>query len=70
VVVLIFKIYPVGTNPRKWHKEDGGWELHVVSTITEWLCAIAFCTYILTFTEEFRDIRIIPPKVILVNNTF
>ncbi|KYN40136.1 DNA damage-regulated autophagy modulator protein 2 [Trachymyrmex septentrionalis] len=53
-----------GTNPRKWHKEDGGWELHVVSTITEWLCAIAFCTYILTFTEEFRDIRIIPPKVI------
>ncbi|XP_018378505.1 PREDICTED: LOW QUALITY PROTEIN: uncharacterized protein LOC108771097 [Trachymyrmex cornetzi] len=59
-----------GTNPRKWHKEDGGWELHVVSTITEWLCAIAFSTYILTFTEEFRDIRIIPPKVILVNNTF
>ncbi|KYQ56178.1 DNA damage-regulated autophagy modulator protein 2 [Trachymyrmex zeteki] len=51
-----------GTNPRKWNKEDGGWELHVVSTITEWLCAIAFCTYILTFTEEFRDIRIIPPK--------
>ncbi|KYN27664.1 DNA damage-regulated autophagy modulator protein 2 [Trachymyrmex cornetzi] len=51
-----------GTNPRKWHKEDGGWELHVVSTITEWLCAIAFSTYILTFTEEFRDIRIIPPK--------
>ncbi|KYN07461.1 DNA damage-regulated autophagy modulator protein 2, partial [Cyphomyrmex costatus] len=53
-----------GTNPQKWHKEDGGWELHVVSTITEWLCAIAFCTYILTFTEEFKDIRIIPPKVI------
>ncbi|KYM85518.1 DNA damage-regulated autophagy modulator protein 2 [Atta colombica] len=53
-----------GTNPRKWNKEDGGWELHVVSTITEWLCAIAFCTYILTFTEEFRDIRIIPPKAV------
>ncbi|XP_026831106.1 uncharacterized protein LOC113563580 [Ooceraea biroi] len=53
-----------GTNPRKWYKEDGGWELHVASTITEWLCAMAFCAYILTFTEEFRDIRISPPKVI------
>lgn len=53
-----------GTNPRKWYKEDGGWELHVVSTITEWLCAMAFCVYILTFTEEFRDIRISHPKVI------
>ncbi|XP_011636718.1 uncharacterized protein LOC105426957, partial [Pogonomyrmex barbatus] len=53
-----------GTNPRKWYKEDGGWELHVASTITEWLCAIAFCAYILTFTDEFRDVRISPPKVI------
>ncbi|EZA56521.1 DNA damage-regulated autophagy modulator protein [Ooceraea biroi] len=53
-----------GTNPRKWYKEDGGWELHVASTITEWLCAMAFCAYILTFTEEFRDIRISPPKII------
>lgn len=53
-----------GTNPRKWYKEDGGWELHVASTVTEWLCAMAFCAYILTFTEEFRDIRISPPKVI------
>lgn len=53
-----------GTNPRKWYKEDGGWELHVASTVTEWLCAIAFCGYILTFTEEFRDVRISPPKVI------
>lgn len=37
--------------------------MHVASTVTEWLCAMAFCAYILTFTEEFRDIRISPPKV-------
>lgn len=53
-----------GTNPRKWHKEDGGWELHTASSVTEWLCVMAFCAYILTFIEEFRDIRISPPKVI------
>ncbi|KAF7387239.1 hypothetical protein HZH68_012916 [Vespula germanica] len=51
-----------GTNPQKWYKNDGGWELHVASTVTEWICAIAFCVYILTFTDEFRDIRMIHPK--------
>ncbi|XP_015599824.1 DNA damage-regulated autophagy modulator protein 2 [Cephus cinctus] len=53
-----------GTNPRKWYKEDGGWELHVVSTVTEWICAVAFCVYILTFTDEFREIELKHPKVI------
>ncbi|XP_076667857.1 DNA damage-regulated autophagy modulator protein 1-like isoform X1 [Andrena cerasifolii] len=53
-----------GTNPRKWYKEDGGWELHVASTVTEWLCAAAFCVYILTFTDEFRDVKISHPKVV------
>ncbi|XP_035729063.1 uncharacterized protein LOC118444675 [Vespa mandarinia] len=52
-----------GTNPQKWYKGDGGWELHVASTVTEWICAIAFCIYILTFTDEFKDIRMSHPKV-------
>ncbi|XP_043261223.1 DNA damage-regulated autophagy modulator protein 1-like [Colletes gigas] len=53
-----------GTNPRKWYKGDGGWELHVASAITEWVCATAFCVYILTFTDEFRDIKISHPRVV------
>ncbi|OAD62626.1 DNA damage-regulated autophagy modulator protein 2, partial [Eufriesea mexicana] len=52
-----------GKNPRKWHKEDGGWELHVASTIAEWMCATAFCVYILTFSNEFRNIKLSHPKV-------
>ncbi|XP_066583529.1 DNA damage-regulated autophagy modulator protein 2-like isoform X2 [Prorops nasuta] len=52
-----------GVNPRKWYKEDGGWGLHVISTVTEWICAIAFCLYILTFTDDFKDIRLLHPKV-------
>nr|XP_031827328.1 uncharacterized protein LOC116424718 [Nomia melanderi] len=51
-----------GTNPQKWYKEDGGFELHVASTVTEWICAAAFCVYLLTFTDEFRDIKISHPK--------
>lgn len=57
-----------GTNPRKWYKGDGGWELHVASTITEWVCAVAFCIYILTFTNEFRDIKISHPRVVCEPN--
>ncbi|XP_078053796.1 DNA damage-regulated autophagy modulator protein 2-like isoform X1 [Augochlora pura] len=63
--VLSHLVYK-GTNPRKWYKEDGGWELHVASTVTEWICAIAFCIYLLTFTDEFRDLKISHPTVICV----
>lgn len=37
--------------------------MHVASTVTEWICAAAFCIYLLTFTDEFRDIKISHPKV-------
>lgn len=60
-LIRLFRL--AGTNPRKWYREDGGWELHVASTITEWLCAGAFAVYILTFSEEFRDVKVIHPKV-------
>lgn len=63
VLTLASMLLLSGTNPRKWYKEDGGWELHVASTITEWLCAGAFCVYILTFTDEFRDVKVSHPKV-------
>ncbi|XP_067000461.2 DNA damage-regulated autophagy modulator protein 2 [Anabrus simplex] len=55
---VISHIQYKGTNPRKWYPEDGGWELHVVSTASEWVVAIAFCIYILSFSQEFRSISI------------
>ena len=57
-----------GTNPQKWYKEDGGWELHMASTVTEWLCAIAFCIYILTFSDEFKNVKVTHPKVLCTRN--
>lgn len=54
-----------GQNPRKWYPEDGGWELHVASTISEWIVAICFCIYILTFYSEFSEISFSHPKILL-----
>lgn len=63
---IIFK----GTNPQKWHKKDGGFELHLISSVTEWICAGAFVLYIFTFTGEFKDIKISHPKAVyMVNRT-
>ncbi|XP_054271761.1 DNA damage-regulated autophagy modulator protein 2 [Macrosteles quadrilineatus] len=54
-----------GSNPRKWHPEDGGWVLHVISTASEWVVAICFCLYILSFTSEFREITFTHPQIFL-----
>uniref|UniRef100_A0A1B6LP37 CWH43-like N-terminal domain-containing protein n=2 Tax=Graphocephala atropunctata TaxID=36148 RepID=A0A1B6LP37_9HEMI len=54
-----------GSNPRKWHPEDGGWVLHVVSTASEWVVAICFCLYILSFSSEFREITFTHPQIFL-----
>ncbi|XP_046670237.1 DNA damage-regulated autophagy modulator protein 2 [Homalodisca vitripennis] len=54
-----------GSNPRKWHPEDGGWVLHVISTASEWIVAICFCLYILSFSSEFREITFTHPQIFL-----
>ncbi|XP_012264241.2 DNA damage-regulated autophagy modulator protein 1 isoform X1 [Athalia rosae] len=64
ITAALSQMFYHGDNPRKWHKEDGGWELHVASTVAEWICAGFFCFYILTFTDEFRSIQLKRPKVI------
>lgn len=54
-----------GKNPRKWYPPDGGWVLHVISTASEWVVAICFCFYILSFTSEFREVTFDHPKIFL-----
>ncbi|GFG32451.1 hypothetical protein Cfor_04301, partial [Coptotermes formosanus] len=51
-----------GKDPRKWYPEDGGWEMHVASTVSEWIVATSFCVYILSFVQEFRAISIEEPQ--------
>ena len=59
--MIIFIV--TGKNPRKWYPPDGGWVLHVISTASEWVVAICFCFYILSFTPEFREVTFDHPKV-------
>ncbi|XP_069696577.1 DNA damage-regulated autophagy modulator protein 2-like isoform X1 [Periplaneta americana] len=54
-----------GKDPRKWYPEDGGWEMHVVSTVSEWIVATSFCVYILSFVREFRTLSMEEPQIYL-----
>ncbi|GLG96224.1 DNA damage-regulated autophagy modulator protein 2 [Gryllus bimaculatus] len=54
-----------GANPRKWYPVDGGWELHVISTVSEWIVAIAFCIFILSFSQEFQSLSM-EAKIVLL----
>lgn len=53
----------LGTNPRKWKKEDGGWELHVTSAASEWIAGLVMALYILTFAKDFNNCQLHPTKV-------
>ncbi|XP_065356458.1 DNA damage-regulated autophagy modulator protein 1 [Calliphora vicina] len=60
---ILFK----GLNPRKWYPSDGGWYFHVISSVSEWIIATVFSFYILTFTDEFRDVDIDHPQLRLIS---
>lgn len=59
---ILFK----GTDPRKWYPSDGGWHYHVASSISEWIVATIFSFYILSFTDEFRDVHLGHPQMTLL----
>ena len=45
---------------------DGGWHLHVVSTVCEWVSALSLDSFILTFAREMHLISISSPRVTFV----
>uniref|UniRef100_A0A146L1A2 DNA damage-regulated autophagy modulator protein 2 n=1 Tax=Lygus hesperus TaxID=30085 RepID=A0A146L1A2_LYGHE len=54
-----------GHDATKWYPDDGGWVLHVISTASEWIVAICFCFYILTFNSEFSVMSFSHPQIYL-----
>lgn len=52
-----------GTDMTKWKKADGGYSLHLVSTITEWILGVATMTYVFTFTFDFQHFKLIEPTL-------
>lgn len=65
VTGIISHILYEGQDPRKWYPSDGGWKYHVASSISEWIVATIFCFYILSFSDEFRDISFSHPSITL-----
>lgn len=63
VTGIISHILFNGEDPRKWYPSDGGWEYHVASSISEWIVSMIFCTYILSFTDEFKLITFDHPAI-------
>ncbi len=45
-----------GHNQRHWDKDDGGYQMHIVSSITEWITAFHILAFFLTFCGEFEKI--------------
>ena len=43
-----------GTDPTNWKPEDGGFRTHIISTIAEWIAAMALDFFILSYTKEFQ----------------
>ncbi|XP_060522623.1 DNA damage-regulated autophagy modulator protein 2-like [Cylas formicarius] len=54
-----------GDDVTKWTKEDGGFDIHQISTNTEWICAGCTMIYILLLVQEFRKITVRPLTVVL-----
>ncbi|XP_075153546.1 DNA damage-regulated autophagy modulator protein 1 [Haematobia irritans] len=67
VTGILSHIFFKGQNPRKWYPSDGGWYFHVVSSVSEWIVATVFSFYILSFTDEFRDVDLEHPPLRLIS---
>ncbi len=43
----------------QWDKEDGGYDLHVFSNVSEWIGASCFLLFIISYFNEFQEINIV-----------
>merc|ERR1712179_880900 len=64
--------YYHGDDPTKWDPDDGGWSWHVLSTVSEWVMALALDLTFLSLVMEFKKIGLDEPRIIVhvdtVNN--
>ena len=63
---MAFRRLNPGADPTKWRRHDGGWGLHIVATISEWVSAMTLDTYILTYAREMHLISLSSPRVMFV----
>lgn len=56
-----------GTDTTNWKPTDGGYIYHVISSICEWISALAIDFFILSFAHEFKFMSISSPKFYMVS---
>lgn len=56
-----------GTDTTNWKPNDGGYLYHVISSICEWISALAIDFFILSFAHEFKFMSISSPKFYMVS---
>ncbi|KAL3276575.1 hypothetical protein HHI36_011948 [Cryptolaemus montrouzieri] len=47
----------------KWKHGEPGWELHFVSTASEWILAFSLISFLTTYTHEFKSLSWTSPSV-------
>jgi hypothetical protein len=55
----------LGEDQQRWKPDDGGWPLHVTSSISDLLISLSFIIFILTFTPGFKNFKIDSVKMIM-----
>ncbi|XP_076256240.1 DNA damage-regulated autophagy modulator protein 2-like [Rhynchophorus ferrugineus] len=53
-----------GDNLTLWSMEDGGYKLHLTSTITEWILSIATMLHFVTYINELKEVIVMDIVVI------
>ncbi|XP_050510015.1 DNA damage-regulated autophagy modulator protein 1-like isoform X1 [Diabrotica virgifera virgifera] len=55
--------YFTGTDMTKWKQEDGGYEFHIASAVSEYVLVISTVLHIVTYFYEFRTIEFNEPPI-------
>ncbi|XP_055330350.1 DNA damage-regulated autophagy modulator protein 2-like [Paramacrobiotus metropolitanus] len=55
--------------PVYWLPEDGGWEWHTASSVSEWVVATMEVLFFSSYTKEFKRFKLIFPKLVLAEAT-
>eukprot|EP00092_Neocalanus_flemingeri_P049351 GFUD01056683.1.p1 GENE.GFUD01056683.1~~GFUD01056683.1.p1 ORF type:complete len:283 (+),score=83.60 GFUD01056683.1:53-901(+) len=65
IAAQVARYYYHGADPTKWDPDDGGWSWHVVSTVSEWVMALALDLTLLSLVLEFKKIGLDEPRIIV-----
>lgn len=57
-----------GSNPRKWRKDQGGYYLHLIASLSEWITAICLDIFIGSFTFDMKRLVMTSPSVLFLTD--